>query len=81
MQIKTIEHYKNKKQVPLRKKNHSRSSNTSYLYTVDDIDFMVGVDTTTQDIFFIPISFLENYTSVISTEKIQDFKNNIIGAL
>lgn len=81
MQIKTVQKDANKLVVPVRKKNHNKNLNKTYWYTYKDIDFLVGVDLRNENIYFIPISYVEKYKSTISITTIDMFKNNIIGAL
>lgn len=46
------------------------------LYTKDDIDYFVGVDLESKDLYILPISFSSQYTSSISINSCVNYKNN-----
>lgn len=78
LQIKTVitEKRNGVKNVPVRKLSHNKTSHKTHLYTAEEIDYFVGVDLDTEDVFMIPILFSQQYRSSISINKIQNFKNN-----
>ena len=45
-------------------------------YTKEDIDLFVGADLNTNDIYILPISCIEDYTTTIHLIKCQQYKNN-----
>ena len=45
-------------------------------YSSEDIDYFIGVDLDTEDIYILPISFSSQYSSSISTAKCTEYKNN-----
>jgi len=45
-------------------------------YTDEDIDFFIGCDINTNDIYIIPISFSSKYKNCISLSTLQPYKNN-----
>lgn len=63
------------------KKAGKRSSGEikTYKYTKEDVDFIVGVDTDTLDIYIVPIAYAERYANNVSISKIvlEGYKNNI----
>ena len=46
------------------------------LYTKDDIDFFIGADIESNDLYILPISFSSKYTRSVSINNCQEFKNN-----
>lgn len=46
------------------------------LYTKDDIDFFIGADIESNDLYILPISFSSKYTRSVSINSCQEFKNN-----
>lgn len=47
-------------------------------YDKNDIDYFVGVDIDTNDIYILPIAFSSNYSSSIAVSKCLNYKNNFI---
>lgn len=45
-------------------------------YTSLDIDYFIGVDIETEDIYIIPVEFSSKYKSAISINKVTFYKNN-----
>ena len=78
IQIKTVatEKRNGTKNVPVRKLTHSKTTHKTHLYTSEEIDYFVGVDTDTKDVYMIPIAFSQNYSSAISVNTLNIYKNN-----
>lgn len=76
IQIKTIQTENNKKIIPLRKISHNMGEYKIKLYTKDDIDFFIGADIESNDLYILPISFSSKYTRSVSINNCQEFKNN-----
>ena len=78
IQIKTISVDKrdNRKVLPVRKISHNQGQYKVHLYTESEIDYLVGVDIETEDIYIVPVSFSKNYNSSIGVNSIQQYKNN-----
>lgn len=78
LQIKTIAFDKrdNRKYLPVRKISHNQGEYKVHLYTSDEIDFFIGVDIGTEDIYICPIDFVSNYSSSIGLKALEPYKNN-----
>ena len=76
IQIKTIQTENNKKIIPLRKISHNMGEYKIKLYTKDDIDFFIGADIESNDLYILPISFSSKYTRSVSINSCQEYKNN-----
>lgn len=76
IQIKTIQIDKNRKIIPVRKLSHNKTEHKVFLYTADIIDYFIGVDIDTEDVYILPVSFSSQYTSTISVNKANFYKNN-----
>lgn len=76
LQIKTIQKYKGNKTIPVRKISHNMGEYKIKKYDKNDIDYFVGVDLETTDIYILPIEFSSQYASQISISTCQKFKNN-----
>lgn len=78
MQIKTLQKDKrdNRKYLPVRKISHNQGEYKIHHYTSNEIDFFVGVDVETEDIYIVPISFSSKYTSNIGLKALEPYKNN-----
>lgn len=78
MQIKTLQFDKrdNRKFLPVRKISHNQGEYKVHHYTSNEIDYFVGVDIETDDIYIVPISFSSKYTSSIGLKALEPFKNN-----
>ena len=77
-QIKTIQIDRDSKKLPVRKISHNQGEYKIHLYTADEVDYFVGVDVETEDLYIVPIGFIEQYKSsiAISTLIANGFKNN-----
>lgn len=75
-QIKKIQHDRNHKVLPTRKVNHNLECYKITYYTDSKIDYLVGVDLDTEDIYFVPIDVVSKHKSAISISSISKFKNN-----
>lgn len=62
----------------MRKISHNQGEYKVHLYTQNEIDYFIGVDIETEDIYVVPINFVENYKSsiAVSTLTTNGFKNN-----
>lgn len=77
IQIKTFQIDKNnKKTLPVRKISHNQGAYKIHHYTSDEINFFFGVDLDEEDIYVIPIDFIEKYSSAISIKTLLPYKNN-----
>ena len=76
VQIKTIGFDKNRKIIPVRKLSHNKTSHKVHLYSSEEIDYFIGVDTEMEDIYIIPISVSSTYKSAIGINSVQEYKNN-----
>lgn len=78
MQIKTLQKDKrdNRKYLPIRKISHNQGEYKIHHYTSNEIDFFVGVDIETEDIYIVPISFSSKYASSIGLKALEPYKNN-----
>ena len=78
MQIKTIQFDKrdNRKNLPVRKISHNQGEYKIHHYTSNEIDYFIGVDTETEDIYIVPISFSSKYSSSIGLKALEPYKNN-----
>ena len=78
MQIKTLQKDKrdNRKYLPVRKISHNQGEYKIHHYTSNEIDFFVGVDIETEDIYIVPISFSSKYASSIGLKALEPYKNN-----
>ena len=62
--------------MPVRKVNHNLESYKIVYYDDTNVDYLVGVDLDTEDIYFVPIEVVSKYKSAISISSISKFKNN-----
>ena len=46
------------------------------LYTEKDIDYFIGVDLDTKDLYILPVYFSSQYKSSIGINNFQNYKNN-----
>ena len=74
-QIKILQKDRDKKVLPVRKISHNQGEYKVHHYTSDEIDFFIGVDIETEDIYIIPISFIEQYKSSIAISKLDNKVN------
>ena len=77
VQIKTIITEHSYKKLPVRKINHNRNHYMINLYSETDIDYFIGVDLDTEDVYIVPSAITSQYTNSICISKLQEFKNNI----
>ena len=74
VQIKTVTN--NGKHIPFRKISHNMGTYKIKRYTEEDIDFFIGADIETEDLYILPVWFSSSYRSVVSINKCEQFKNN-----
>ena len=78
IQIKTVQTENNKKIIPIRKISHNMGEYKINLYTKEGIDYFIGVDVDTRDLYILPISFSSQYKNGISINSCASYKNNFI---
>lgn len=72
LQIKTL----NKdKCLPVRKISHNQGEYKIFRYDASTIDFFIGVDIETEDVYIIPESFSSQYANTIGFKALQPYKN------
>ena len=76
IQIKTVQKEGNRKLIPVRKISHNMGEYKIKRYTKEDIDYFIGVDSDTKDIYILPIEFSSKYATSISINSCQEYKNN-----
>ena len=76
LQIKTIQTDNGRKVLPVRKISHNQGEYKIHHYTKNEIDYFIGVDLETEEIYIIPINFIEKYKSSIGINILQPYKNN-----
>ena len=76
MQIKTIQMDRGYKKLPVRKISHNQRQYKIFNYTSDEIDYFIGVDVDTEDLYIVPIDIVEKYKSAISVSTLEYYKNN-----
>lgn len=76
IQIKTVQQYKNKKSIPVRKISHNMGEYKIKTYSKNDIDYFVGVDLEDESLYIIPISISSQYSSSIGISMCSTYKNN-----
>ena len=76
LQIKTIQMDRGYKKLPVRKISHNQGEYKVHNYTSDEIDFFIGTDVETEDLYIVPISIIEQYKSAISIKTLEPYKNN-----
>lgn len=78
IQIKTLQYDKrdNRKFLPVRKISHNQGEYKIHHYTSNEIDYFVGVDIDTEDVYIVPVSFSSKYTSSIGLKALEPYKNN-----
>ena len=78
MQIKILSYDKrdNRKYLPVRKISHNQGEYKVHYYTSNEIDYFVGVDIETEDIYIVPIEFSSKYSSSIGLKALEPYKNN-----
>lgn len=78
LQIKTMQRKKdtNKYILPVRKISHNQGEYKVHLYNDQEIDFFIGVNVDTEDVYIVPINIVMNYKSSIGEQTLEPFKNN-----
>ena len=76
IQIKTVQSGQYNKVIPVRKISHNMGEYKIKRYTKEDIDYFVGVDVESEDVYIIPIEFFSRYSSSISVNTCSKYKNN-----
>lgn len=79
IQIKTVRYSDskhNRKIIPVFKVSHNMGQYKIHLYTKEEIDYFIGVDVDTEDIFIIPIDIIEKYKTSIALSTAEPWKNN-----
>lgn len=76
IQIKTVQSGQYNKVIPVRKISHNMGEYKIKRYTKEDIDYFVGVDVESEDVYIIPIKFFSKYSSSISVNTCSKYKNN-----
>ena len=67
LQIKTVQMKNNgRKIIPIRKISHNMGEYKVKLYTENDIDYFIGVDLDSKDLYILPINFSSQYRSFIN---------------
>ena len=77
-QIKTmgLDKRYNVKFLPVRKISHNQGEYKIHFYTAEEIDYFVGSDIENEVLYIVPIDFIQKYTSRISENTLQSYKNN-----
>lgn len=76
IQIKTVQSGQYNKVIPVRKISHNMGEYKIKRYTKEDIDYFVGVDVESEDVYIIPVNFFSKYSSSISVNTCSKYKNN-----
>ena len=66
----------NIKYLPIRKISHNQGEYKIHFYTAEEIDYFVGSDIENEILYIVPINFVQKYTSRISENTLQVYKNN-----
>lgn len=72
MQIKILA---KDKSLPVRKISHNQGEYKIFRYDASTIDFFIGVDLDTEDIYIVPVEFSSKYSSSIGYKTLQPYKN------
>ena len=75
-QIKTIQKDRNRKLLPVRKISHNQGQYKIYHYTANEIDYFVGSDIETDNLYIVPIDFVLQYKNSIGIKALEPYKNN-----
>lgn len=62
--------------LPVRKISHNQGTYKVHRYTDDEIDYFIGVDRDTNDLYIVPISLIMQYRTEVSIKKLEMYKNN-----
>lgn len=76
IQIKTVQEQGSGKLIPVRKLSHNMGEYKIKRYTKEDIDYFVGVDIDTEDLYILPVEFSSKYATSVSINSCQKYKNN-----
>lgn len=76
IQIKTVQEQGSGKLIPVRKLSHNMGEYKIKRYTKKDIDYFVGVDIDTEDLYILPVEFSSKYATSVSINSCQKYKNN-----
>lgn len=76
IQIKTVQEQNSNKFIPVRKLSHNMGEYKIKRYTKEDIDYFVGVDIDTEDLYILPVEFSSKYATSVSINSCQKYKNN-----
>lgn len=76
IQIKTVQEQNSSKFIPVRKLSHNMGEYKIKRYTKEDIDYFVGVDIDTEDLYILPVEFSSKYATSVSINSCQKYKNN-----
>lgn len=76
IQIKTVQTDRNSKLIPVRKISHNMGEYKVKFYTKEDIDYFIGVDLETKDLYILPVEFSSKYKSSIRLSNCEIYKNN-----
>lgn len=63
------------KSLPVRKISHNQGEYKIFRYDASIIDFFIGVDIETEDVYVVPVEFSSQYSNRISYTKLQPYKN------
>ena len=72
MQIKILA---KDKSLPVRKISHNQGEYKIFRYDASTIDFFIGVDIDTEDIYVVPVEFSSRYKTSIGYRTLQPYKN------
>ena len=75
MQIKTIQKDSGRKVLPVRKINHNQGQYKIHLYNKSEIDYFIGIDIETEDLYIVPIDFIMKYSSSLGIKALEPYKN------
>ena len=75
-QIKTIQKDRDRKVLPVRKISHNQGEYKIHHYNATEIDYFVGSDLETDDLYIVPIEFIVQYRSSIGINTLEPYKNN-----
>lgn len=75
-QIKTIQKDRDRKVLPVRKISHNQGEYKIHHYDATEIDYFIGSDLETDDLYVVPIEFIVQYKSSIGINTLEPYKNN-----
>lgn len=62
--------------IPLRDKGYNRTKSWAKTYTKNEIDYFIGIDIESDDVYVLPIERIDGYKRSISCNVVADCKNN-----